>query len=136
MYFPKKLLPVYSLDHIQKFLSYFGCSDEEIQALNIVEANMKLKEIQNSNIEFSSWDGLKFMRFLYESPILIKEDNLDKDNIIEECEEIIPVDIINKVENYIKNQGYNYTYNQLSNLYLSLKTKPFTILAGISGTGK
>ena len=88
---------------------------------------MKLKEIQNSNIEFSSWDGLKFMRFLYESPILIKEDNLDKDNIIEECEEIIPVDIINKVENYIKNQGYNYTYNQLSNLYLSLKTKPFTI---------
>ena len=51
-------------------------------------------------------------------------------------EEIIPADIINKVENYIKNQGYNYTYNQLSNLYLSLKTKPFTILAGISGTGK
>ena len=42
----------------------------------------------------------------------------------------------NKVESYIKNQGYNYTYNQLSNLYLSLKTKPFTILAGISGTGK
>ena len=50
--------------------------------------------------------------------------------------EIIPADIINKGENYIKNQGYNYTYNQLSNLYLSLKTKPFTILAGISGTGK
>lgn len=69
--------------------------------------------------------------------------NIDKENktiiaeeIIEECEEIIPVDIINKVESYIKNQGYNYTYNQLSNLYLSLKTKPFTILAGISGTGK
>ena len=40
------------------------------------------------------------------------------------------------IYNYIKNQGYNYTYNQLSNLYLSLKTKPFTILAGISGTGK
>ena len=55
---------------------------------------------------------------------------------MELIEEIIPADIINKVENYIKNQGYNYTYNQLSNLYLSLKTKPFTILAGISGTGK
>lgn len=69
--------------------------------------------------------------------------NIDQENktiideeIIEESEEIIPVDIINKVENYIKKQGYNYTYNQLSNLYLSLKTKPFTILAGISGTGK
>lgn len=55
---------------------------------------------------------------------------------MELIEEIIPADIINKVENYIKKQGYNYTYNQLSNLYLSLKTKPFTILAGISGTGK
>lgn len=43
---------------------------------------------------------------------------------------------ITYIHNYIKNQGYNYTYNQLSNLYLSLKTKPFTILAGISGTGK
>lgn len=63
----------------------------------------------------------------------IKEDD---NKYIEQKEEIIPVDIINKVENYIKNQGYNYTYNQLSNLYLSLKTKPFTILAGISGTGK
>lgn len=125
MYFPEKLLPVYSLDHIKKFLSYFGFSDEELRHLNIIEANMKLKEIQDSSIEFSSWDGLKFMRFLYSAPILHKED-----------EEIIPVEIINKVENYIKNQGYNYTYNQLSNLYLSLKTKPFTILAGISGTGK
>ena len=63
----------------------------------------------------------------------IKEDD---NKYIEQKEEIIPVDIINKVENYIKNQGYNYTYNQLSNLYLSLKIKPFTILAGISGTGK
>ena len=45
-------------------------------------------------------------------------------------------DQINYLSNYIKNQGYNYTYKQLSNLYLSLKTKPFVILAGISGTGK
>ena len=65
MYFPKKLLPVYSLNHIQKLLSYFGCSDEEIKDLNIVEANMKLKEVQDRSVEFKSWDGLKFMRFLY-----------------------------------------------------------------------
>ena len=62
--------------------------------------------------------------------------NEDDNKYMELIEEIIPADIINKVENYIKKQGYNYTYNQLSNLYLSLKTKPFTILAGISGTGK
>lgn len=138
MYFPEKLLPVYSLDHIQKLLSYFGCSDEEIKDLNIIEANMKLKEVQDSRVEFKSWDGLKFMRFLYSSVFttLNKYENADKEDIVVLDEELIVTDIINKVENYIKNQGYNYTYNQLSNLYLSLKTKPFTILAGISGTGK
>lgn len=138
MYFPKKLLPVYSLNHIQKLLSYFGCSDEEIKDLNIVEANMKLKEIQDRSIEFKSWDGLKFMRFLYSYvfPTFNKEENINDEDIVEMDGEIIVIDIINKVSDYIKNQGYNYTYNQLSNLYLSLKTKPFTILAGISGTGK
>lgn len=46
------------------------------------------------------------------------------------------VDGVNYINDYIKNQGYTYTKEQLSNLYLSLKTKPFVILAGISGTGK
>lgn len=138
MYFPEKLLPIYSLDHIQKLLSYFGCLDEEIKDLNIIEANMKLKEIQDRSIEFKSWDGLKFMRFLYSYvfPTFNKEENINDEDIVEMDGEIIVIDIINKVSDYIKNQGYNYTYNQLSNLYLSLKTKPFTILAGISGIGK
>ena len=65
-----------------------------------------------------------------------RETNKIKENEDRYYKKIIPVDTINHIENYIKNQGYNYTYNQLSNLYLSLKTKPFTILAGISGTGK
>lgn len=65
-----------------------------------------------------------------------RETNQINENEDKYYKKIIPVDTINHIENYIKNQGYNYTYNQLSNLYLSLKTKPFTILAGISGTGK
>lgn len=40
------------------------------------------------------------------------------------------------IKYYINNQGFNYTHEQLSNIYLSLKTKPFIIIAGISGTGK
>lgn len=81
-------------------------------------------------------NGLK--KYLEFRNINIEQENktIIAKEIIEEYEEIASVDIINKVENYIKNQGYNYTYNQLANLYLSLKTKPFTILAGISGTGK
>lgn len=40
------------------------------------------------------------------------------------------------ISSYIHSKGFIYSYEELSNFYLSLKTKPFVILAGISGTGK
>lgn len=45
-------------------------------------------------------------------------------------------DIIGKIDKIIRAKGYIFSYEELSNFYLSLKTKPFLILAGISGTGK
>lgn len=44
--------------------------------------------------------------------------------------------IIEGVKNYIIFKSFIYHDNDLTNFYLSLKTKPFVILAGISGTGK
>lgn len=43
---------------------------------------------------------------------------------------------IEYIYNYIKSKGYRYNFEEISNIYLSLKTKPFVILSGISGTGK
>jgi energy-coupling factor transporter ATP-binding protein EcfA2 len=37
---------------------------------------------------------------------------------------------------YIQNKGFMYPDGLIENFYLSLKTKPFVILAGVSGTGK
>lgn len=45
-------------------------------------------------------------------------------------------DIVNKIHEYIKSRGYFYEKDLVKNYYLSLKSKPFVILAGISGTGK
>ena len=45
-------------------------------------------------------------------------------------------EIVDNIFKYIASQGYEYSKELISNLYLSLKTKPFVILAGISGTGK
>jgi len=45
-------------------------------------------------------------------------------------------DMIAGVKSYIVSKSFIYHYNDLGNFYLSLKTKPFAILAGISGTGK
>jgi len=37
---------------------------------------------------------------------------------------------------YIQSKGFLYSEEEVSNLFLSIKTKPFVILSGISGTGK
>ena len=44
--------------------------------------------------------------------------------------------IIEHIESFIKSEGFNFKREEIANFYLSLKTKPFVILAGISGTGK
>ncbi|MFT6065280.1 MAG: MoxR-like ATPase [Polaribacter sp.] len=40
------------------------------------------------------------------------------------------------IETYIEQKGFFFNKGEITNFYLSLKTKPFVILAGISGTGK
>lgn len=43
---------------------------------------------------------------------------------------------IEQIQSYISHRGFHYPHGLIENLYLSLKTKPFVILAGVSGTGK
>lgn len=44
--------------------------------------------------------------------------------------------VVKHIHDFIMAKGYVFTEDFIKNLYLSLKTKPFVILAGISGTGK
>ncbi len=43
---------------------------------------------------------------------------------------------LEQVKSYISHRGFHYPPGLIENLFLSLKTKPFVILAGVSGTGK
>ena len=43
---------------------------------------------------------------------------------------------IESISLYINNKGFKYPKGLIENLYLSIVSKPFVILAGISGTGK
>ncbi|WP_339226031.1 DUF3578 domain-containing protein [Oceanobacillus sp. FSL K6-2867] len=45
-------------------------------------------------------------------------------------------DTVDHVYRYIKGKGFYFEKTEIINLILSLKTKPFVILSGISGTGK
>lgn len=44
--------------------------------------------------------------------------------------------LVNNIHLYIKSKGFNYSLSNIKNLYLSLRSKPFVIISGISGTGK
>mgnify|MGYP000846289623 CR=1 FL=1 len=45
-------------------------------------------------------------------------------------------EVVIHIHSFVRAKGYSFTEDFIKNLYLSLKTKPFVILAGISGTGK
>ncbi len=57
--------------------------------------------------------------------------------IEDESEEEMSVkEAVDLIKNYIAAKGFTYPDGLIENFYLSLKSKPFVILAGTSGTGK
>lgn len=77
-----------------------------------------------------------------------KNENLENPDETEEIENIDQTEeneiisdfntneVIDYIYDFIKNEGFSYEKTLIKNLYISLKTKPFVILSGISGTGK
>ena len=52
-------------------------------------------------------------------------------------EQFVPAkEALDRIENYIVSKGFSYPDGMVENFYLSVKSKPFVILAGTSGTGK
>ena len=45
-------------------------------------------------------------------------------------------ELVERVSSYIASKGFSFEDDLIKNFYLSLKSKPFVILAGTSGTGK
>lgn len=45
-------------------------------------------------------------------------------------------ELVDHIHNFIKTLGFIYRFEDIKNLFLSLRSKPFVILSGISGTGK
>ncbi len=61
------------------------------------------------------------------------EDAANRDNVYDEFN---VKDEIKRICEYIRSKGFSYDNETIINFYLSLKSKPFVILAGPSGTGK
>ncbi|OME66047.1 hypothetical protein BSK65_22985 [Paenibacillus odorifer] len=73
---------------------------------------------------------------------------LDQDEAASNTEsphEVIPIlppsdssitTLLHQIQSHIRRKGFFFPEHLIENFYLSIKTKPFVILAGISGTGK
>ncbi|WP_163262249.1 MrcB family domain-containing protein [Bacillus paranthracis] len=82
-------------------------------------------------------EDLEEMLRYYEGFIAYKEEGTKYEMIYERKEVYLDQQsIIDHVSSYIQSKGFYYEEKDLINFFLSLKTKPFVILSGISGTGK
>lgn len=82
-------------------------------------------------------EDLEEMLRYYEGFIAYKEKGTKYEMVYERKEVYLDQQsIIDHVSSYIQSKGFFYEKKDLINFFLSLKTKPFVILSGISGTGK
>ncbi len=95
--------------------------------------------VDNFSSEEEFLEDLRYMIGLYNdyyNKIFIRDKALDNNFKLLKYGESEMKKNIKNIHNYIRSKGYIFSYEDLSNFYLSLKTKPFLLLAGISGTGK
>ena len=64
------------------------------------------------------------------------EKNIYEITMMGDETEMKTVEKLNAIKAYIGGKGFSYEGQLIENFYLSLKSKPFVILAGTSGTGK
>ncbi|HDR4509660.1 TPA: DUF3578 domain-containing protein [Bacillus cereus] len=119
--------------------------DDEI----FLGTSLKAKGYANSTAAYIAYDANKMpsekelvedlekMLRYYEGFIAYKEKGMKYEMIYERKEVYLDQQsIIDHVSSYIQSKGFFYEKKDLINFFLSLKTKPFVILSGISGTGK
>ncbi|MGD2276279.1 MrcB family domain-containing protein [Bacillus wiedmannii] len=119
--------------------------DDEI----FLGTSQKAKGYANSTAAYIAYDANKMpsekelvedleeMLRYYEGFIVYKKEGTKYEMIYERKEVYLDQQsIIDHVSSYIQSKGFFYEKKDLVNFFLSLKTKPFVILSGISGTGK
>jgi hypothetical protein len=88
-----------------------------------------LNWFKDTGLVDEEWNVLK------EEPLYQSKPNAN--TVIEDSLKLLPIkEIITHIDKYIASKGFYYEIQEIQNLYLSLRSKPFVILSGISGTGK
>ena len=102
-----------------------------------VEKEIKsAKDFEKINQDHGHGDLSAALRAYYTFLTVQNTDDRDAEEGEEEVAEINTKDALEEIKNYIYARGFDYPDGLIENFFLSLKSKPFVILAGTSGTGK
>lgn len=102
---------------------------------NMPDDEVLLHDLRNMTDIYAQYKRTFFLKenmTKVETPKLPKENK----NNSEKVEKMPNTNRIDQIKLYIKSKGYSYDGGLIENFYLCLKSKPFVILAGTSGTGK
>ncbi|WP_294353778.1 AAA family ATPase [uncultured Clostridium sp.] len=102
-------------EEFKEYMEFYLSEEKDTFIVKLIKASTEQEE------EIEDEEDLE----IDESP---DDSNIIKNYSIEES--------LDFIYNYITSSGYTYNKSLIKNIYLSLKTKPFLILSGISGTGK
>lgn len=96
------------------------------------------KKYEKDNVpnEEELQEDLSKMMDIYKEYVKWKYENEPEDPSEGDEETLDIKSVVSEIKKYMAAKGFSYNDGLVENFYLSLKSKPFVILAGISGTGK
>ena len=100
------------------------------------ELRSKLVGLDVSELHKGSGNPIKYTSIerlldLDEADIEVPEEDP-----LQDFDELTNTELLSHIHTYIKSRGFYYSKEDLYNFHLSLRSKPFVIISGISGTGK
>lgn len=128
----KHLVPEYYQRDLERCVAGMLLSSIEEESEDIIHEIQRYGS-DGGNVALGNQTNPLYVSFKEEN----KDMSLEKDiyeKLIDHSEDVRS--FISEADSYISSNGFICTYKDLCNVYLSLKVKPFIILAGISGTGK
>ena len=151
---PKGIYPVYLYyKKIKKLVLAYGVSETNIPENHWEHIDNAISVNEYFQKQFNERPDRYGNSYVFKVYDVGNISNLKKEEVNDDLDEILkryrdclkkgPVVLVMKtaekiehLHKYIRSKGFNYSLKDVANFYLSLKTKPFVILAGISGTGK
>ncbi|WP_227764577.1 MrcB family domain-containing protein [Zhaonella formicivorans] len=146
----RELLPLESVQKDENITLTSSGLGKDYQISTIAYVRYERDNLPDNEVLISDLSNMMENYALYVEYKLAKEKeevtgleirSMNVSNIIQEEENSeldydSPAEALAHIRGFIAERGFHFPSGLIENFYLSLKTKPFVILAGISGTGK